>query len=479
MLNYPIGILTIICFFNLSFACCWMQNKTYLISWVFYVLFLLFWTNYKKIIWPYKKSIIIFFILSGISTLYMLYKVQTIPNESLFVKGTFTFEKRFQTKEKHLGGIGILQLEDGTQKTLYIHTHKPKGNIDPKNIYQFKGYIKPLINPFKTSQNFSFYLWSRGIRYHTTHAYLYKPSHINRFLQVCRNHFSKTLELKDNLTTSVFQAILMGKKETIPKDKLQHFFYTGTMHLFAVSGLHVGVVSSFIFFLCKLFCFPKWLKITCTSIIVLLYASIVGFSPSTLRATSMVFFILLAQIVSRPIDSRAAFFNTIGLTLLFNPYALWDVGFQLSYGTVASIICVGIPLAYSHLNNFSAWQSTFLISFCASIMSSLFSIYYWNLFSPWAFIANLFLIPLASGIVILGLISELVAFCFPLILPFIHTLAHISITCLLKSVSFLENLPLATIKINLHPQIFYFLLFYFLIKILRISTSKNTKENLN
>ena len=337
---------------------------------------------------------------------------------------------------------------------------------DPSYTYQFSGYVKPLINPFVTKQNFSFYLWSRGIRYHATQAHLYKPSQTTQFLQLCRNYFAKALTLKDILASSVFQAILMGKKEAIPRDQLQHFFYTGTMHLFAVSGLHVGVVSSFIFFMCKLLLFPRWLKIFFTGISVLFYASIVGFSPSTLRATCMVFFVLLAQIFNRPIDIRAAFFNTIGLTLLFNPYALWDVGFQLSYGVVASILCIGIPLAYTSSRNYSTWRATCIISLCASAMSSLFSIYYWNLFSPWAFIANLFLIPLASGIVILGLISALVSFCFPFVLPLIHTISQIAITCLLKSVTCLESLPWATLEIKLHPQVFYGLLFLFLLKIL-------------
>ena len=466
MIHYPLGILTLICIFNLSFVYCWLQTQNYVFACLFYAFLLLLWLKYTKICWPYKKFTILACLLSSLSIFWMVQEVQTVSQKGFFTKGTFTFEKRFQTKENNLGGIGILRLEDGTQRTLYLHTRKQKETIDPAYTYQFSGYVKPLINPFVTKQNFSFYLWSRGIRYHATQAYLHKPSQPTQFLQFCRNYFAKSLTLKDALSSSVFQAILMGKKESIPRDKLQHFFYTGTMHLFAVSGLHVGVVSSFIFFVCKLLLLPRWLKIIFTGISVLFYASIVGFSPSTLRATCMVFFILIAQIVNRPIDIRTAFFNTIGLTLLFNPYALWDVGFQLSYGVVASILCIGIPLDYTASRNYSAWQATCIISLCASAMSSLFSIYYWNLFSPWAFIANLLLIPLASGIVILGLVSAFVSFSCPLLLPFIHTIAQTAITCLLKSVTLLESLPCGTLEIKLHPQIFYGLLFLFLLKIL-------------
>ena len=475
MIYYPLGILALICIFTLSFTYCGLQTQTQPFSCWIYVSLLLLWIKYKPIPWPYKKFTIFAFILSSLSVFLMLQEVQNISQKGFFTKGTFTFEKRFQTQENNLGGIGILRLEDGSQRTLYLHTRKQKETIDPSYTYQFSGYVKPLLNPFGTKQNFSFYLWSRGIRYHATQAYLYKPSPAFQCLQRYRNYFSQALTLKDVLASSIFQAILMGKKETLPRDQLQHFFHTGTMHLFAVSGLHVGVVSSFIFFLCKLLLFPRWLKIIFTGISVLFYASLVGFSPSTVRASCMVFFVLLAQIVNRPIDIRAAFFNTIGLTLLLNPYALWDVGFQLSYGVVASILCIGIPLAYASSRQHSTWQATCLISLCASAMSSLFSIYYWNLFSPWAFIANLVLIPLASGIVILGLICALVSFCCPFLLPLIHTIAQIAITCLLKSVTCLESLPWATLEIKIHPQVFYCLLFLFLIKILTLNKRILTK----
>ena len=169
----------------------------------------------------------------------------------------------------------------------------------------------------------------------------------------------------------------MGKKECLPKEQLQHFFYTGTMHLFAVSGLHVGVVSSFIFFLCRWIFLPRFLQFLFTGIGVCFYASIVGFSPSTLRATLMVLFILIAQIFSRPVDVRGAFYNTIGLTLAFNPFELWDVGFQLSYGVVGSILCVGLPLSYVLEKKPTRWHNalceTCLISLCASAMSCVFS----------------------------------------------------------------------------------------------------------
>ena len=256
----------------------------------------------------------------------------------------------------------------------------------------------------------------------------------------------------------------MGKKEALSKEQIQHFFYTGTMHLFAVSGLHVGVIGTFFFFLGRLLCLPKLLRLTLTGGGVWLYAILVGLGPSTLRATLMITFVLSAQLFSRPVNGQNAFFNTVGLTLFCNPFALWDVGFQLSYGTVASILCVGVPLSLRYVDpkkRFASLKATVIVSFCASLISSLFSVYYWDLFSPWAFVANLLLIPFASFIVVLGMISWGLFLLCPLLTTVTEPLSRLCLAILLKSVEVLEHLPSAIWKTSVHPKVFALCLWIF------------------
>jgi competence protein ComEC len=286
------------------------------------------------------------------------------------------------------------------------------------------------------------------------------------FLQRCRQNLFDALSVNDENLSHIWRAILMGKKETLSKQQIQHFFYTGTMHLFAVSGLHVGVVSTFFFSLGRLLWLPKLLRLLLTGSCVWLYAAIVGFSPSTLRAVMMVTFVLLAQLFSRPVNGQNTFFNTVGLTLLFNPFELWDVGFQLSYGTVASILCIGVPLSLRFVDRrkrFVALKRSIIVSFCATLLSSVFSIYYWDLFSPWAFVANLLLIPFASFIVILGMISWCIFLLCPSLVVLIEPLSRLCLGILLKSVEILENLPFAICKISLNQKGFYVFLLIFAI----------------
>jgi len=378
------------------------------------------------------------------------------------------FDKIFRTKHERIGGIGKVTLPDGTKRKIYLHINFKKNiTINDSSNYKLSGKIMPLRNPFTNTTNFSFYLWSRGIRYHTSYAKLTLESEQSKsFLQKQRKIFSDALDLFDLNISSIYKAILMGKKEMLTQDQLQHFFYTGTMHLFAVSGLHVGVVSTFLFFLCRLLWLPRFFCILINAIGVLFYATIVGFSPSTLRASIMVFFILCAQILSRPIDAKSAFFNTVGTTLFFNPFELWDVGFQLSYGVVASILYMGIPLTSlfnRNINRLSSLKSSYIISFSASIMSSIFSIYYWEMFTPWAFLANLFLIPIASFVVILGITAWIT---YPLTITlhtWINYVAHKCISLLLLSVKYLGKLPWAYLKIRINAFIFLTMLFIFLL----------------
>lgn len=388
----------------------------------------------------------------------------------------FQLEKIFKTASSRVGGIGDIEMSNGQHYKVYLHMPKAEnmGDLNDLETYTFSGRLKLLRNPFKQGDSFSFYLWSRGVRYHTQQAKLTPTATHLSFLKKCRRTFIDALALPNSDTTGVFRAILLGKKENLTKKQLQHFFYTGTMHLFAVSGLHVGVVSGFIYALCRLLGLPLLIKLFATGIGVFFYATIVGFSPSTLRASLMIFFILCAQLFKRRVDVQSAFFNTLGITLLLNPFQFWDVGFQFSYGVVASILFLGIPLS-TKLGHGSGFQGTLIVSFCANVMSSLFSIYYWDLFTPWSFFANLILIPMASIIVVLGITAWGIALVLPWALPIIHYLSEWFLAFMLQLVEYVEKLPGATYKISLSPCLFFTIITLFIAVIIRSLNHQPTK----
>ena len=141
-----------------------------------------------------------------------------------------------------------------------------------------------------------------------------------------------------SLHAQLLKGILLGKRSDVPTETLALFRNSGTFHVLAVSGLHVGLVAMFCYFGFSLFRFPQKILCLLTIIAVLIYACLIGFRPSVFRASLMALLFLCATFIDRDAD----IFNLLAFAalvlLLLNPLQLWDVGFQLSFVAVASIV---------------------------------------------------------------------------------------------------------------------------------------------
>lgn len=153
--------------------------------------------------------------------------------------------------------------------------------------------------------------------------------------------YSKVVASTENdisLHAQLLKGILLGKRGDVPTETLDIFRNSGTFHVLAVSGLHVGLIALFCYLGLSVFRLPKKLVCLLTIIAVLIYACLVGFRPSVFRASLMAVLFLFATIIDRDAD----IFNLLAVAalvlLLLNPTQLWDVGFQLSFVAVASIV---------------------------------------------------------------------------------------------------------------------------------------------
>ena len=148
----------------------------------------------------------------------------------------------------------------------------------------------------------------------------------------------ETPSLEPSLHAQLLKGILLGKRSDVPTETLDLFRNSGTFHVLAVSGLHVGLVAMFCYFGFSLFRFPQKILCLLTIIAVLIYACLIGFRPSVFRASLMAILFLFATLIDRDAD----LFNLLSFAalvlLLLNPQQLWDVGFQLSFVAVASIV---------------------------------------------------------------------------------------------------------------------------------------------
>jgi competence protein ComEC len=213
---------------------------------------------------------------------------------------------------------------------------------------------------------------------------------------------TRTIQSKNE--TAVAQALLYGFDDDIDAETVQAYSNTGTLHVLAVSGMHVGLIFMILaFFLSPLDKLKKGkiLKQVIILIMLWVYSFICGLSPSILRATVMFSFIIVSNILG----VRSSVYNTLAasaITLLcFDANMLANVGFQLSYLAVLGIVFFQ-PLIeewYTAPNWFmrQVWSIT-AVSLAAQLITFPVGLLYFHQFPNCFLFSNLIIIPLTTGI---------------------------------------------------------------------------------
>jgi competence protein ComEC len=224
--------------------------------------------------------------------------------------------------------------------------------------------------------------------------------------------------IKQNLAKNKFSkkelniavALLMGQKQEIASDVMQDYQYAGAIHILSVSGLHVGYLLLFLTFLLKPIPNTKkgaTIKLLITLLTLASFAVIAGLSPSVLRSVVMFSFVAVGYQLRRTVNIYHTLIVSALLILLFEPYFLFDVGFQLSYLALFFIVWFQPIIAplFKPKSKIIAYCWTILsVSFAAQIGTLPLSIYYFHQFPGLFFITNLVVAPLLTFIMIIGII---------------------------------------------------------------------------
>jgi competence protein ComEC len=226
-----------------------------------------------------------------------------------------------------------------------------------------------------------------------------------------RNHFEK--KIKDFMNpheAGLMIAMVLGLKDGLDRELRSAYQATGTMHVLAVSGLHVGIL----FFVMSFFLTPlkkirggKVLYVSLSLCLLWFYAVITGLSPSVMRAVTMLSLATLALVFGR----QSQVLNTLGLSafilITLNYKVIYDIGFQYSFAAVLGIVLLFNPLysVFSFSNKIwdYFWQ-LFCVSLAAQLATSPLSLYYFHKFPTYFWLANLFVVPLAFFVLASGLL---------------------------------------------------------------------------
>ena len=389
------------------------------------------------------------FLIGGtlMATCYYLHRLNPPPAEwnelpSREAELTLRVERLFQQSDRYgrVTGLARVQnaaphLRDLAGHRIYFQLKPGRDELPPvrTSIIQSRGTLRYL-DPSKVEGGFERFLVNSGAYFELKRGVILQTLHGGSWFQRFCNRQSAAFEqilmnsnAEDATLGNIYIAMLLGKKSVLESEQKSAFTASGTMHIFAISGLHVGVLAITLFYFFLLLRIPRKPATLVSLAVLFLYVQITGASPSATRAFLMVVFFLGSKTFLRQPSPFASLLLSALVVLLWNPLQLWSAGFQLSYAVVASIFLYGLPLIEKlegwrvisgELPARNKWESNwrefkrklvqlFCISFSATLVSSPLIIHYFQVFTPGAVILNMALMPLASLAIISGFISLL------------------------------------------------------------------------
>lgn len=373
------------------------------------------------------------------------------------LKVSQTFDLKDQSKQK--GGYGIIVKAPKhlewllNQGALYhLKTKYADGNIHKSTIIEATGIISPL----NEQNTFESYLKTQGIQFKIKRGQItaiHPGNPFFKFFSVQNKNLTEILQKSfknENSATGIYIAMLLGRKTELTDAQKKSFAQTGSLHLLAISGLHIVVIGGALAIFFKYLRIPSLLSATLGLSILFLYVEITGGYPSAMRAFWMIAFYWSARAFSRKKCPFSALLGSALLALIITPNLLWNIGFQLSYAVVAALLLWGLPLNEWIHEQLTRWlelrkiegfkrfwiQKIFMyviglvnISYACMLVSTPLSILYFHNLAPGALLLSLILIPLSSIIMVTGLIAMISGLLMlkPLTL-LLNTLAHFLIS---------------------------------------------------
>ena len=289
---------------------------------------------------------------------------------------------------------------------------KPIKFINPTKKYEQKRTYLILDGQFVNKDDI---LVVKGVLYTTSefdNFNILEPSHL-KSVNLNKRYSSLFFnDLKINAVTKSFlKAFMFGNKDDLDEKYVKMFVHSGTMHLFAVSGLHIGCLYVTFVWLFKILGGKQFFSMIITLIILLGYLYLVNFSVSSTRAYTMLCIWVISKLLGiRVINICVISIAGIGL-LLFDTNAILDIGFLLSITVVLAIIWAvdGIKHQRSKNNKVSTWFFKLLqVNYSAFWGSFLILAKCFGLIVPVSLLSNLLILPFVSIIMPISIFSVIV-----------------------------------------------------------------------
>lgn len=279
--------------------------------------------------------------------------------------------------------------------------------------------------------NFDGYLAGAGMNFRLTRGrVLAEENPASGYAQFCARaaaRFNDILGLgiaeKRPELAGLLRAMMLGETHELSEEQHELFRKSGTMHLFAISGLNIAVIAGAL----QMMLLPlrRWPvgRFVVGAALLWLFVDITGAAPSAVRAFAMAVFLQAAFTLWKPANVLAALVASAALVLVVAPLQVFGASFVMSYGIVAALLLLGLPLGEAWVARWSpgtdlpkvtwrwwhhaasaAWRwlaAALAIGVATTLVGLLTGVHYFGLLTPGALFTNLTLIP-AAGLVTLG-----------------------------------------------------------------------------
>lgn len=372
-----------------------------------------------------KIITIIIFIITLLYTNYYPFKSKYTKDDKEFI-GIVT---KYEVKEDKI----TIEIK-AKEKLLITYKYQDKefNNLSYGDKIKVKGtLITPSKNTNQNTFNYQKYLYYKKIYYLVEATSINKIANNHNYLYTIKN----TLYQKINkLKSSNYIKTLLFCDNTLSKEIKESYRINGISHLFSVSGMHINFFVSIIYLYLNKITYNKRIKYLITNIFIITYLILFP-SSSLLRSAVMSILYSINYLLKLKIKKIDILLLTLGVSLLINPFIIYDLGYIYSYTITFFLVLSSSTLKKKNKINKIIYIS--LLSFLVSIPITIYNSYEINIIS---ILLNIILVPIIS-IIILPL--TILTYIFPILDSILYLFANT-----------LETISLFISKINITKIIF-------------------------
>lgn len=372
-----------------------------------------------------KIITIIIFIITLLYTNYYPFKSKYTKDDKEFI-GIVT---KYEVKEDKI----TIEIK-AKEKLLITYKYQDKefNNLSYGDKIKVKGtLITPSKNTNQNTFNYQKYLYYKKIYYLVEATSINKIANNHNYLYTIKNILYQKI---DKLKSSNYIKTLLFCDNTLSKEIKESYRINGISHLFSVSGMHINFFVSIIYLYLNKITYNKRIKYLITNIFIIIYLILFP-SSSLLRSAVMSILYSINYLLKLKIKKIDILLLTLGVSLLINPFIIYDLGYIYSYTITFFLVLSSSTLKKKNKINKIIYIS--LLSFLVSIPITIYNSFEINIIS---ILLNIILVPIIS-IIILPL--TILTYIFPILDSILYLFTNT-----------LETISLFISKINITKIIF-------------------------